>query len=135
MLNPFDIKLHLMVRPHSWSLRMRISPSLSLLSGPVWPWVVGPVIVPSMGQIELFNHLLGIIINIWFFFVLSSKTWKYLSVCMLHSLHNGFALLYEYKSTRASDGVHPSAWHNHLWYHLRSGQIVTTPLASQLPIK
>ena len=27
-----------------------------------------------------------------------------------------------------------SAWHNHVWYHLRSGRIVTTPLDSQLPI-
>ena len=29
-------------------------------------------------------------------------------------------------------GVHQSAWHNHVWYHLRSGWIVTTTLDCQL---
>ena len=33
-------------------------PSLLLLPGPLWPGVVVPVRVASMGQIELFNHLL-----------------------------------------------------------------------------
>ena len=51
---------------------------------------------------------------------------------LLYSLHNGLALIHT--ATRASDGVHQSAWHNHMWYHLRSGRIVTTPLESQLPI-
>ena len=32
------------------------NPSLPLLSGPLWTWVVVPFRVPSMGQIELFNH-------------------------------------------------------------------------------
>ena len=30
--------------------------------------------------------------------------------------------------------VHQSAWHNHVWYHLCSRQIVSTPLDSQLSI-
>ena len=34
------------------------NPLLPLLSGPLWLSVVVPVRVPSMGQIELFNHLL-----------------------------------------------------------------------------
>ena len=50
----------------------------------------------------------------------------------LYSLHNGFAFLHKYTSTRASDGVHQPAWHNQLWYHLHSGRIVTTTLDSQL---
>ena len=33
-------------------------PSLPLLPGPLWPVVVVSVRVPSMGQIELFNHIL-----------------------------------------------------------------------------
>ena len=32
-------------------------PSLLLLLEPLWPWVVVSVGVPSMGQIELLNHL------------------------------------------------------------------------------
>ena len=36
--------------------------SLPLFSGPLWPGVVVPVRVLSMGQIELFNLLIGIII-------------------------------------------------------------------------
>ena len=35
-------------------------------------------------------------------------------------------------SQRERQGVHRSAWHNHVWYHLPSGRIVTTPLDSQL---
>ena len=31
--------------------------SLTLLLGPLWPRVVAPVRVPSLGQIKLFNHL------------------------------------------------------------------------------
>ena len=31
--------------------------SLPLLLGPLYPRVVVPVKVPSMGQVELFNHL------------------------------------------------------------------------------
>ena len=30
--------------------------------------------------------------------------------------------------------VHQSAWHNHVWYHLRCGRIVPTQLDSQLSI-
>ena len=33
------------------------TPSLSLLQGPLWPGVVVPVSVSSMGKKELFNHL------------------------------------------------------------------------------
>ena len=32
--------------------------SLPLLPGPLWPRVIAPVGIPSMDQIELFNHLL-----------------------------------------------------------------------------
>ena len=39
------------------------TPSLTLLSGPLWPGVVVPVRVPSKGQIELFNLLLKITID------------------------------------------------------------------------
>ena len=37
--------------------------SLPLLSGPLWPGMVVPVLGPSMGQTELLNHLLRIIIS------------------------------------------------------------------------
>ena len=53
---------------------------------------------------------------------------------VLYSLHNGLTLLHKYTSTRASDGVPQPAWHNHVWYHLCCGRIVTTPLDSQLPV-
>ena len=33
------------------------TPSLPLLPGPLWPGVVAPDMVLSMGQIELFDHL------------------------------------------------------------------------------
>ena len=36
-----------------WGIRS--TPSLPLLSGPLWPGVVMPDRVPSMGQIELFD--------------------------------------------------------------------------------
>ena len=38
--------------------RMWSTPSASSPPGPLWPGVTVPVRVPSMGQIELFNHLL-----------------------------------------------------------------------------
>ena len=41
---------------------MYITLLLRLLPGPLWSVVVKPARVPSMGQIELFNHLLRIII-------------------------------------------------------------------------
>ena len=34
--------------------------------------------------------------------------------------------------TRALEGVHQSAWHTHVWFHLRSGRIVIATLDSQL---
>ena len=43
------------------------TPSLPLLPGPLWPRVVAPDKVPYDGQIELFNHLLRIIIIIDYF--------------------------------------------------------------------
>ena len=58
----YDIKLHLMVRLQSWSLRH--THLLPLLSGLCRPSIVVPVRVPSMGQIEVFNLFLGIIIII-----------------------------------------------------------------------
>ena len=33
------------------------TPSLPLFQGPLRPEVVIPIVVPTMGQIELFNHL------------------------------------------------------------------------------
>ena len=39
-------------------LGMLSTPSLPLLPGSLWPGVVIPVWVPSIGQIELFNHFL-----------------------------------------------------------------------------
>ena len=43
---------NLIGRLQSWS-----TPSLPLLLGPLWSRVVAPDKVPSMGQIELFDHL------------------------------------------------------------------------------
>ena len=45
-----------------WSSSLEIwwiwsTPSLPLLSGPLWPGMVVPVRVPSMGQIEKFNYI------------------------------------------------------------------------------
>ena len=58
-----DNKLHLMVRLQSWRFGgMWNTPSLPLLPGPIRSGVVAPVRVPSLGQIELFNHLLKSII-------------------------------------------------------------------------
>ena len=56
------IKLHLIVRIQSWSLGMLSNPSTPLFLGSLLPRVVVPVRVLSLGQIELFNHLLRIII-------------------------------------------------------------------------
>ena len=36
---------------------MQITPSMTSLPGPLWPGVVAPDRVLSMGQIELFDHL------------------------------------------------------------------------------
>ena len=65
-----DTKLHLMVRN---------TPSLSLLPGPLLHRLVVPFWVPSVVQIELFNHFLGIIIIIIFF----ENTAVY-NLCILH---------------------------------------------------
>ena len=59
---------------------------------------------------------------------------KSCSHILLYSLHNVLGFLHKYTSTRASDEVHQSAWHNHVWSHLRSGRIVSSQLDSQLPI-
>ena len=55
-------KFHLMVRLQSWTLGNMEYPSLLLLSGTLWPGEVVLVRSPFMSQIELFNHLLEIII-------------------------------------------------------------------------
>ena len=48
-----------------WALlKVWISPSLLLLSDPLWPGVVVPIRVLSVGQLEQFNHLLRFIIII-----------------------------------------------------------------------
>ena len=43
-------------------------------------------------------------------------------------------VLHEHTSTRTSHGAYQSVWHNHVWYHLFNGRIVTTTLDSQLSI-
>ena len=43
---------------------MWYTPSLPLHSSPLSPGVVVPIMVPPIGQIELFNLILGIIISI-----------------------------------------------------------------------
>ena len=60
----YDTEQHLMVRFHSWGLGVWSTPSLSLRSRTLWPGMALPVKVTSMDQIELFNHLLRIIIII-----------------------------------------------------------------------
>ena len=57
----YDSKLRLIVSLQSWSWGLWSTPSLPLLSDPLWPKVVVPVTVPSVGQVELFNHLFRII--------------------------------------------------------------------------
>ena len=56
----YDTKLHLMERIQSWSFRESgvPLPLLPLLPGLLCPGVVVPVMVLSMGLIELFNHSL-----------------------------------------------------------------------------
>ena len=49
------------------------TPSLLLFTGTLWPRLVVPVMVPSMGQIELFNLLQGILS------ILNSNTWNHLT--------------------------------------------------------
>ena len=57
----YDTKLHLIVRLYSLIFGMGNIPSLLLLLSSLWLGVVVPVRVPSIGQIEPFNHLLRII--------------------------------------------------------------------------
>ena len=58
-----DIKWHLIVMLQSWNFwECGVPLRLPLLSGSLSPGVVIPVRVPFMSQIELFNHLLKIII-------------------------------------------------------------------------
>ena len=67
--------------------KMWSTPSLALLSRPLWPGVVVQVGVQSMGQIELFNHLLylkpfnSMQTNKWCWIellLLDSNTWNHL---------------------------------------------------------
>ena len=60
----YDIKLHLMGKNQSCLKLWRIGsiPSLSLLQGSLCPGVVVPIRVSLIGKIELFYHLLRIII-------------------------------------------------------------------------
>ena len=60
------------------------TPSLPLLSGPLWPEVVVLVRVSSMGQIELFNHLVDLKLwKCWIgLFVLDSRIWKHLIISL-----------------------------------------------------
>ena len=65
------------------------TPSLPLHSVPLWPGVIILVRVPSMGLMEIFNHLLYLepfnCRNIWVMLkkllVLNSNTWNQLTVC------------------------------------------------------
>ena len=64
--------------PKAWEICCTLS--LPLLPGSLWTGVVVPVKVQSMGQIELFNHLLRIIIRgnytaVWKLFLLDRNTW------------------------------------------------------------
>ena len=58
----YNTQLYL-VRLQSWSLGGMEYPSLPFLSDPLWYRVVVPDRVSFMGQIELVNHLLRIIIS------------------------------------------------------------------------
>ena len=55
------VYLHLIVRLLFWRSDVWRTPSLLLLLGSFWPSVVVLTRDPSMGQIELFNHLPKII--------------------------------------------------------------------------
>ena len=94
----------------------------------------------------LYAYILNIYELVWLFFygisnmvgyLMPNHLYTYVSniydLVLLYFLHNGLAHLHKPTSTRASDGIHQSASHNHVWYHLRCGRIVTTPLDSQLP--
>ena len=109
----YNTKLHLIVRLQLWG--MWSTPSLPLLPGSLWPRLVVPFWVPSIGQIEQLNHLLTIIIITylkWFdcvkviyiyiyilyrsnwsieLLVFDRNTWNHLTVCkqivMLILLH------------------------------------------------
>ena len=52
----FDIKLHSVMRPLSETLESVDYLSLDLLQGPLWPGVVVPVRVPSLGLRGLFEN-------------------------------------------------------------------------------
>ena len=54
---------------------MWITSSLQLLPGPLLPRMVVPFRVPSIGYIELFNHLLWIIMGYFELFKLDRNTW------------------------------------------------------------
>ena len=66
---------HIMVRLQSWSTF-----SLPSLPDLLWPGVVVPVTVISMGQIELFNHV-TVCKQIIESLILDSNTWNHLTVC------------------------------------------------------
>ena len=55
------------------------TPLLALLPGPLWPGVVVPIKVPSMGQKEIFNYLM-VQTNEWLL-VLCSNTWNNITTC------------------------------------------------------
>ena len=57
------------------------TPSLPLLSGPLWPGVLEPARVPSMDQIELFNYLNVCKQMTDELLILHSNTWNHLTVC------------------------------------------------------
>ena len=54
----YDPKLHMIVRLRSWSSgESGLHLQLLLLPGPLWPGVLVPVRVQSMGHIEILIHL------------------------------------------------------------------------------
>ena len=66
----YDTKLYLMVRLLFWRFSEILNtPSLSLLPGPLWPGIVVPVWISSMGQIALFQ-------NYWYLIRLCAKNNK-----------------------------------------------------------
>ena len=58
MIQRMGIKLNLILSFCSWALESVQDPSLPLIPGLFWPWVVAPVKVPSMDKIDLDVHFL-----------------------------------------------------------------------------
>ena len=76
----YNTKLSVGEVPNLERWGMQSTPSLALLPDPLWPGVVLPNSVPSMGQIELFDHST----SHWYrieLLVLYSNSGKHLTMC------------------------------------------------------